>query len=246
MKKILFLALIFVCLSMGAKAQSTTFGQSYAKVSFVQPMGEYKDFYNSGVGVDFGRIFPLFIIEPEYNLTTGLDITFLYTSFNFGKEHSYGNYPYAYIALPTGETVKMTKALQTESGLLWNLGVKLGPMVSMELVKDLIIDVAVQYAPTVVFSFRKGPNEESVTAANQEIKTKSSASVSFAHRLSFKGNLRYQHFIFGMEYLFGSTTLHYGSPIIPAWTYNLAGSYKPKKETDMGLGTLVLSVGLTF
>jgi len=248
MKKIVFIILCSVLVGLTSKAQNLSFGQSYIKISFNQPMGEYKDYYNAGFGMESGRMFPLFIIEPEYNLTMGLDITFLYTSFNFGKEHSYGKFPLGTLVTPNGATT-IYKELQTEGGLLWNLGVKVGPMVTMEVVKDLNIDVSFQYAPTVVFSFRKGPNQESVEAANQDLKTKSSASVSFAHRLSFRGNLRYQHFMFGLEYLFGSTTLHYGSTIIPNWEINsptLSAVYKPRKEVDMGLGTLVLSVGLTF
>ncbi|MDO5760703.1 MAG: hypothetical protein Q4Q06_06740 [Bacteroidota bacterium] len=239
MKKILFIATIIICLSMGAKAQ--TFGRSYTKISFVQPLGEYKDFYNSGFGVEFGRMFPVFIIEPEYNMTVGLDLTFLYASLNFGKEHSYGKFIYGTL----GSTI-MGKELKTQGGCLLDLGVKIGPSFSMEVVKDLNIDVAFQYAPTLVLSVRKGPDEEYATAINQD-KTKSSASFSFAHRFSLKGNLRYQHFIFGLEYLFGSTTLHYGSAIIPNWEYDSSSYvYKPQKEVDMGLGTLVLSVGLTF
>ena len=186
-------------------------------------------------------MFPLFVIDPEYNLSSGLDLTFLYTSFNFGKEHFYGEYPLMY-SPTTGAAI--TTPLQTEGGLLWNLGVKVGPMVSLELVKDLSVDFSFQYAPTVVFSFRKGPKEESVS--NQDIEMKSAASVSFAHRFSFKGNLRYQHFVFGLEYLFGGTTLHYGSSIIPNWQKNTVNSYNPQKEKDMGLGTLALSLGLTF
>lgn len=237
MKKVLlltFAALTFAV--MGVKAQQS-FGQSYLKVSFTQPMGEYKDYYNAGFGFESGRMFPLFVIDPEYNLSSGLDLTFLYTSFNFGKEHFYGNIS------PAGT---ITTPLQTEGGLLWNLGVKVGPMVSLELVKDLSVDFSFQYAPTVVFSFRKGPKEESL--GNPDVEMKSAASVSFAHRFSFKGNLRYQHFVFGLEYLFGGTTLHYGSPIIPNWQKNITGSYdyNPQKEKDMGLGTLALSLGLTF
>ncbi len=243
MKKALLLTLTVLTLAVtGVKAQQS-FGQSYLKVSFTQPMGEYKDYYNAGFGIETGRIFPLFIIDPEYNLTSGLDLTFLYTSFNFGKEHPYGNYPL--LVNPATGTI-ITTPLQTEGGLLWNLGVKLGPMVSLELVKDLTVDFSFQYVPTVVFSFRKGPKEESVTVANADIEMKSAASVSFAHRFSFKGSLRYQHFVFGLEYLFGSTSLHYGSPIIPNWQKGVTGSYSGKKEKDMGLGTLALSLGLTF
>lgn len=243
MKKVLLLTFAALTFAVtGVKAQQS-FGQSYLKVSFTQPMGEYKDYYNAGFGVETGRMFPLFVIDPEYNLSSGLDLTFLYTSFNFGKEHFYGEYPLMYSST-TGAAI--TTPLQTESGLLWNLGVKVGPMVSLELVKDLSVDFSFQYAPTVVFSFRKGPKEESVAVANQDIEMKSAASVSFAHRFSFKGNLRYQHFVFGLEYLFGGTTLHYGSPIIPNWQKNTVNSYNPQKEKDMGLGTLALSLGLTF
>ncbi len=241
MKKILLLALAVLTLSVsGLKAQGI--GQSYLRISFTQPMGEYKDYYNSGFGLETGRMFPLFVVEPEYNLTTGLDLTFLYTSFNFGKEHLYGDYPL--ISSTTGTSI--VTPLQTQGGLLWNLGVKVGPMVSMDIVNDLSVDLSFQYVPTVVFSFRKGPKEESVSVANQETDMKSAASVSFAHRFSLKGSLRYQHFIFGLEYLFGSTTLHYGSPIIPSWQKGTPGTYKGLKEKEMGLGTLVLSLGLTF
>lgn len=241
MRKVLLLTLTVLILAVtGVKAQS--FGQGYLKVSFTQPMGEYKDYYNAGFGVETGRMFPLFVIDPEYNLSSGLDLTFLYTSFNFGKEHPYGSYP-LFISPTTGT---VTTPLQTEGGLLWNLGVKVGPMVSLEVVKDLSMDFSFQYVPTIVFSFRKGPKEESVSVANADTEMKSAASVSFAHRFSFKGSLRYQHFVFGLEYLFGSTTLHYGSPIIPNWQKGVAGSYSPKKEKDMGLGTLALSLGLTF
>ncbi|MBR1770097.1 MAG: hypothetical protein IJ748_06540 [Bacteroidales bacterium] len=240
MKKTLLLMLAFFTLATaGLKAQSP-FGQSYLKVQFYQPTGEYKDFYNAGFGAESGRMFPLFVVEPEYNLQTGLDITFLYTSFNFGKEHVY------FQKGDLMDGLALPKDLQTEGGLLWDLGVKIGPMVSMDVVQDLTVDLSFQYAPTICFSFRKGPKEDDVMQSFDS--QKSSASVSFAHRFSFKGDIRYQHFIFGLEYMFGSTTVHYANAIIPAQTKQNSGipSYKPTKERDLGLGTLVLGIGLTF
>ncbi|MDY6380814.1 MAG: hypothetical protein SPK94_01005, partial [Bacteroidales bacterium] len=70
MKKVLLLTFAALTLAViGVKAQQS-FGQSYLKVSFTQPMGEYKDYYNAGFGLETGRMFPLFVIDPEYNLSS--------------------------------------------------------------------------------------------------------------------------------------------------------------------------------
>lgn len=58
MKKVLLLTFAALTFAVtGVKAQQS-FGQSYLKVSFTQPMGEYKDYYNAGFGVETRKNVP--------------------------------------------------------------------------------------------------------------------------------------------------------------------------------------------
>lgn len=210
------------------KAQDGEYGQNYVKLQFVQPLGEYRDYYNSGFGAEYGRMFQFNMDIANGLMIPGLDITFIQTSFNTGKDHIYfGN-----------------ENLKTEGGLIWDLGVKLGPMMTFGLTEGLLADVSIQYAPTVIFGFRKGPDENMVINNQLPYDTKTASSVSFAHRVSIKGDIRYAHFLFGLEFLLGNTTFNYGHNIIPA--YDSANNYKPRDEKDMGLSTLMLNFGFTF
>ena len=125
---------------------------------------------------------------------------------------------------------------------MWDLGVKLGPMITVGITDGLVADFAIQYDPTVIFNFRKGINPDTWT--NQQIvDKKSGSSVSFAHRIGLKADIRYTHFLFGLEFMLGSTSLHYNKNIIP---YRNNGNIKFIDEKDMGLGTLLLNFGFTF
>ena len=212
--------------SSNIKAQMEDAGQNYVKLQFVQPLGEYNDFYNSGFGAEFGRMFPLNFDIADGLIMPGLDITFISTQFNTGKEYEY---------IPA---TSLTPALATKSGLLWNLGVKLGPMVTIGITDGLVADFSIQYDPTVVFSLgRKGIDADKL--ATGVVKEKSASSVSFAHRIGIKGDIRYTHFLFGLEFVLGSTTLHYNHSIIPEGA-------SLTDETSLGLGTLLLNFGFTF
>lgn len=228
-KKILVLSAAFIMLfGANLKAQDGEYGQNYVKLQFVQPLGEYRDYYNSGFGAEYGRMFQFNMDIANGLMIPGLDITFIQTSFNTGKDHIYfGN-----------------ENLKTEGGLIWDLGVKLGPMMTFGLTEGLLADVSIQYAPTVIFGFRKGPDENMVINNQLPYDTKTASSVSFAHRVSIKGDIRYAHFLFGLEFLLGNTTFNYGHNIIPA--YDAANNYKPRDEKDMGLSTLMLNFGFTF
>ncbi|MBQ9253426.1 MAG: hypothetical protein IJ213_07785 [Bacteroidales bacterium] len=237
LKKLLVLgAAFFMLLNTGVKAQYTEYGQNYVKLQFVQPLGEYQDYYNSGFGAEYGRMFQFNMDFADGLIIPGLDITFIQTTFNTGKDHVYFG----------------DDNLKTEGGLIWNLGVKLGPMVTFGLTEGLLADFSIQYAPTVIFGFRKGPVEDMVLTGQLPYDTKSASSVSFAHRVSIKGDIRYAHFLFGLEFLLGGTTFHYGHDIVPAYTNtvdasgNTVRTYTPRDEKDMGLGTLLLNFGFTF
>lgn len=228
-KKILVLSTAFIMLfGANLKAQDGEYGQNYVKLQFVQPLGEYRDYYNSGFGAEYGRMFQFNMDIANGLMIPGLDITFIQTSFNTGKDHIYfGN-----------------ENLKTEGGLIWDLGVKLGPMMTFGLTEGLLADVSIQYAPTVIFGFRKGPDENMVINNQLPYDTKTASSVSFAHRVSIKGDIRYAHFLFGLEFLLGNTTFNYGHAIIPS--YDASNNYKPRDEKDMGLSTLMLNFGFTF
>ncbi|MCF0210742.1 MAG: hypothetical protein HUK18_05485 [Bacteroidales bacterium] len=239
-KKVLLLGVaLLAMLSTSLKAQDGDYGQNYIKLQFVQPLGEYGDYYNAGFGAEYGRMFLFNLDFANGLMIPGLDITFIQTTFNTGKDHPYFD----------------NENLKTEGGLVWNLGVKIGPMLTIGIAEGLVADFAVQYAPTVVFGFRQGPE------VTQDVNgypvpllsdTKTASSVSFAHRVSLKGDIRYAHFLFGLEFLLGSTTFHYNHPVIPAYTPTMddAGNpiqlYTPRDEKNMGLGTLMLNFGFTF
>jgi hypothetical protein len=235
MKKILLLTItIMCCVSFGAKAQMQSLSCSYLKASFAQPLGEYKDYYKSGFGLDYGRIFALDIDIANGAVVPGIDITFVSTQFNFGKDHNY---------FDSEILNSLTSNLTTRGGLLWSLGVKLGPSITVGITDGLVADFAIQYDPTVIFSFaRKGIDKDKWDNGNR-VDDKSSSSVSFANRIGFKGGVRYQHFFFGLEFLIGSTNISYSKAILPELTN---AGIEFTKEKDMGLGTMLLNFGFTF
>lgn len=239
MKKAILLCVVvlILCPAKSEAQNELPTWQSYFKMSYCQPVGKYHDFYNAGFGMEYGKMFPLFLADKENKISVGLDFTFLYTSLTPGKDHFYGIFP-------MGDQYGIW--MVTQGGMIWDLGVKIGPMASMEITKDLFVDISFQYSPTVVIGFRKGPNEESVQMSSRETEYKSSASISFAHRFAFKAGLRYQRFMFNMEYMCGSTNLHYGSAIVPSWAIGNNPVYKPLKQKNMGLGTFSLGIGIAF
>ncbi|MBP3253404.1 MAG: hypothetical protein J6M30_02720 [Bacteroidales bacterium] len=233
-KLVLFGAALLMLVTSNVKAQISESGQNYVKLQFVQPLGEYKDFYNSGIGVEFGRMFPLNFDIADGMIIPGLDITFIHTTINTGKDHEY-------FTVNDGTDSYLFK---TQGGLMWDLGVKLGPMVTVGITDGLVADFAIQYDPTVIFNFRKGVNS-SAWEDQQIVDKKSGSSVSFAHRIGIKADIRYTRWLFGLEFLLGSTSLHYNHDIIP-YSKNAANDVKFVKEKDMGIGTLLLNFGVTF
>ncbi len=226
MKKILLIALAFITMllfSSPAKSQTNGGGRKYLKIQFSQPLGEYKDFYNVGFGIETGRMFLFDLGIANGVIVPGLDISFSNISLNFGKDYNYaGNFT-------------------TKSGVLLNYGVKLGPMITVGITEGLVADFAVQYAPTVVFSLgRKGLNPEKFE--HNIVAEKSGYSVSFAHRVSLKADIRYNPFLFGVEFILGNTTLNYNKAIIP----ELSDPITLTDKKELGLGTLMLNFGFTF
>ncbi|MBR1626340.1 MAG: hypothetical protein IJ681_04265 [Bacteroidales bacterium] len=225
MKKVVLLIIAFISVLPSTIKAQEELGQNYVKLQFIQPLGEYKDFYSSGFGAEFGRMFPFNFDIADGLIIPGLDITFINTTFNTGKEYNYN---------PKDEY------LTTKSGLLWDLSVKLGPMVTIGITDGLVADFAVQYDPTVVFSLgRKGLDPDKFRQEERVYKEKSASSVSFAHRVSIKGDIRYTHFLFGLEFVLGGTSLNYNHEIIPE-------NDDLTDEVSLGLGTLLLNFGFTF
>lgn len=240
MKKLLLLfLLLIVLLPLKTNAQQQYEGHDFLKIQFAQPLGQYKDYYNSGVGVEFGRKFPFKTQMANGLLIPGLDITFISTSFNTGKEHDY----FTLFNTSTNEQFDF----KTQSGLMWALSMKIGPMVTMGLADGLLLDVALQYDPSVVFNFRKGVNAE-VWQQDNIVDKKTATSISFAHLIGLKADLRYSHFLFGLEFKFGSTGLSYNHKIISHKTTDSSAQtiVKFTDEKDMGLTTLLLNFGFVF
>lgn len=235
MKKIILLAItLMCCVSFGTKAQIQNLSRTYLKLAFVQPLGEYKDYYKSGFGLDYGRIFALDFNIANGAVVPGIDITFASTQFNFGKDYYYFN---------TGVLNGTSLDMSTKGGLLWSLGVKLGPSVTIGITDGLVADFAIQYDPTVIFSLaRKGIDMDKYNNGGI-VDEKSSSSVSFANRIGLKGGVRYQHFFFGLEFILGNTNLSYTKSILPELTKT---GIDFTKEKDMGLGTMLLNFGFTF
>lgn len=214
--------LFLLCISTNIKAQTNDNWNNYIKFQFVQPIGEYSDYYHAGVGLEYGRMFPFNFDIANGLLKPGLDITFIQTTLNTGKEHTYYS------------------DYNTKGGFLWNFGIKLGPMMSINIVDDLKGDFAIQYAPTLIMGYRKG-----LSSIEDREDYTTTSSISFAHRLSMKADIRYQHFLFGMELLFGQATLNYGKSIIPYYN-NTTNAVALKDKKDLGLNTLLLNFGFTF
>lgn len=245
MKKIVLLAIAFVTLFSGnVKAQMGDAGNNYVKLQFVQPLGEYKDYYNSGFGVEFGRMFPLNFDIADGLIIPGLDITFISTSFNTGKDYSYF----------TAQNFSGTEnEFISQSGIVWDLGVKLGPMVTFGITDGLVADFAIQYDPTVVFNTRKGASQSAWNKGYGRFDKKSGSAVAFAHMIGIKADIRYTHFMFGLEFKLGGVTFNYNNAIVPYLDGTMtneegqvANNVKFQKEKDMGLGTLFLNLGFTF
>lgn len=235
MKKIVLLGIALITLfSQGTKAQIENAGQNYIKMQFVQPLGQYKDYYKSGFGVEFGRMFPLNFDIADGLILPGLDITFVDFTFNTGKQFDYFRYPND----DSGEW------FSTQKGVMFNFSLaKIGPMITIGITDGLVADFAIQYVPTFVWSIRKGVDKNH-WENNSTVKEKTASSFSYASRVGFKGDIRYSHFLFGLEFLVGSANLSYSSDILP--TKEKGGDPKFINETSMGLGTLLLNFGFTF
>ena len=234
-RKILIGALFISMFSYNVKAQIEEVGQNYIKMQFVQPLGEYKDYYNSGFGFEYGRIFPFNFDIADGFVIPGIDITFISTQFNTGKEKFYFN---------AKNKLNDTYEFKSQGGLLWNIGVKLGPMVTVGITDGLVADFAIQYDPTIIFNLaRKGVSEDIWNGGAGRVEKKSASSLSFAHRIGIKGDIRYSHFLFGLEFVLGGTTFSYTSNVIPEI---IGGDIRFYKDKEVGLGTLLLNFGFTF
>ena len=246
MKKLVLLTVAFVAFfSSNIKAQENGMKNNYVKLQLVQPIGEYKDYYRTGFGAEFGRMFTLDFEIADGMVMPGLDITFLNTSFNTGKDHDYfkaTNF--------SGTEYKF----QSQGGLVWQLGIKLGPMVTFGITDGLVADVSLQYDPTLIFNFRKGASEDAWNKGNGRFDKRSASCVAFAHMVGFKADIRYSHFLFGMEFKLGNASFNYNHDILPYEEGTITnGSNQTAtnvkfadKKSDMGLGTLLLNFGLTF
>jgi hypothetical protein len=224
-KLVLVFASLFLICSTTVKSQDKTVWQNYVKAQFVKPIGEYNDYYNAGVGFEYGRMFPLHFDIANGLIKPGINVTFIQTTLNTGKD---------YIYFSTGGNDYKTKG-----GFLWDFDVKLGPMASIELTDGLMADFTIQYVPTLIFANREGPESETMPT-----NYKSSSAVAFANRVSMKAGIRYSHFIFGLECIFGSKELDYGDNIIPY--HDMAGQIQLTDKKDLGLNTFLLGVGYSF
>lgn len=213
---------------------------NYLKVLFSQPTGSYKDYYKSGFGFEYGKIFDLGFNLGNKDINAGIDITFINTSINFGKDYSY---------FTASNIDGIRYDFYSQGGLMWQVGVKLGPAISMEIADHLMADFSIQYDPTIVVSFRKGANEHAWSNGMGRFDKKSASAIAFANMFSLKGDIRYEHFLFGLEFKLGNKTLTYSEKIIPYTVPIITNnptliSFDDEKE--MGLGSFFVSIGYMF
>ena len=222
--KTLFLFAL-VCTTFFAQAQKN--GANYARIQYNNPIGEYKNFYSYGIGLEYGHTFYFNVALGEL-VCPGIDVTFLELAFNSGEEYDYS------------QTVSASEAAlykyTTKGGFLMTAGPKVGLAAQMELIDGLFLETSIKYCPTLVFGSRN------LARTELNLKEQSSGCFAFSNRLSLNLGLKYQWFSFGGEFVFGKAKLDYSKAIIP----DIGNKPILQDEKNLGMNTFKLYVGFNF
>ena len=111
---------IALFVSFGSFAQNV--GANYVRGQYINPIGQYSDFYSQGFGVEYGHTFYFDVVMGDL-FTPGIDVTFMEVGFNSGK-----TYDYSYETSPIADSLHNYK---TQDGFLMTAGPKIGLAVQM-------------------------------------------------------------------------------------------------------------------
>ena len=248
MKKnfILLLAIAALSSSMLVSQESNQdVKENYIRLHYVSPIGEYSDFYSGGIGAEYGKFFS-FNTMWFGCITPGIDITFADIALNFGNRFNYNEQGDFIDRVITRNGIPCF--FHSDGGFFSTLSVKVGPAFTYNLIDDLFADLSIKYAPTFAWGSRK-MNFVDMTNDHRAIDDMSSMYAGFSHRLSTGVNIKYKFFTFGVEFLFGKTTLNYSKEIVPQALNSVVANGDTWKLTDekkMGLNTFKVSVGYLF
>ncbi|MDR1005824.1 MAG: hypothetical protein LBL74_03045 [Bacteroidales bacterium] len=211
----------------------------YVRLQYVNTLGESADFYGNGFGAEFGRNF-YFKTKLFGLIVPGIDITFAEFAIAFGDRYNYNEHYDSNTAVIYRNGTRAN--FYTDDGFLSTVGVKIGPVFSYNIVDELYADLYFKYAPAFVWGGRRVYFEE-MSNSHNVIDKDFSMSAGFAHRFSTGLNIKYNRFSFGLEFIFGSTTLHYAADIMPKQTGN---GWNLTDERRMGLNTLKINIAYLF
>ncbi|MDR1848233.1 MAG: hypothetical protein LBR17_09015 [Bacteroidales bacterium] len=248
MKKNLILLLVCAALSGNifmSQAYAQDFKKNYVRLQYVNPIGQYSDYYSAGVGAEYGKHFYFNTMLFDV-LKPGIDLTFVEFAINFGDRYNYNEQA----DLLNGKINRkgIDCWFYSDGGFLSTVGVKLGPVITYNIVDDLFADFYIKYAPSLVWGSRT-MNFVDMDNDHRTIDDPSSMFVGFVHRFSMGLNLKYSFFTFGIELLFGKTTLNYGDEIVPEPLDpipSVGDTWKLTDKKSMGLNTIKINVGYLF
>ena len=223
---------IALFVSFGSFAQNSR--ANYVRGQYINPIGQYSDFYSQGFGVEYGHTFYFDVVMGDL-FTPGIDVTFMEVGFNSGK-----TYDYSYETSPVADSLHNYK---TQDGFLMTAGPKIGLAVQMELIDGLCVAASAKYCPTLVFGTRTSVTDTRTLGGLQLSQKKETAGCfAFSNRFSINLELKYQWFSFGGEFLFGKANLDYNKDIIPDFTQTPA----LQDRADLGMNTFKLYIGFNF
>ena len=225
---------------------------NYVRFQNAYPIGEYSDFYRGGAGAEFGKFFYFNTMWFDC-ITPGIDITFAEVALNIGRRFNYNEQGDIIDRTITRNGVRCF--FHSDGGFFSTLSVKVGPAFTYNLIDDLFADLSIKYAPTFAWGSRS-INFVDMNNDQRAIDDQSSMFAGFAHRLSTGINIKYKFFTFGVELLFGKTTLNYAKEIVPQEMEVVPASIIPGvangdtwrliDEKKMGLNTFKVSIGYLF
>jgi hypothetical protein len=217
----------------------------YVRLQYVSPIGQYSDFFSAGIGTEFGKHFyfntMLFdVVQP------GIDLTFVEFALNFGDRYNYNE---------QGDVIngKIKRKgvdcfFSSDGGFLSTIGIKLGPVITYNIIDDLFADFYVKYAPAFIWGSRTMTFVDMIDE-HRTIDNPSSMYAGFAHRLSTGLGLKYKFFTFGIEFIFGKATLNYSEDLVPELIDPIPAigdTYKLTDKKSMGLNTFKINIGYLF
>ena len=216
---------IALFVSFGSFAQNV--GANYVRGQYINPIGQYSDFYSQGFGAEYGHTFYFDVVMGDL-FTPGIDVTFMEVGFNSGKTYDYSSQNFVADSL--------LNYYKTQDGFLMTAGPKIGLAVQMELIDGLCVAASAKYCPTLVFGTR------TLGRTNLHHKEETAGCFAFSNRFSINLELKYQWFSFGGEFLFGKANLDYNKDIIPDFTQTPA----LQDRADLGMNTFKLYIGFNF